>query len=315
MTLNRRQFLATGLAGGATALVGGRAHAQPEALRIGVLTPLTGGGTVYGTTMSHMYALVADEINKAGGRRGQADPALHRGRPDQPRRRGARRAQARGRQPRARHSRHLVERGHAGGGADRGAGPHPAVLRVELARHLDVQGRRLPLPHRVLAGGHQHRVRDHRAEARVQDRGAAHPEQPLRHRPRRQLPGQLRQGGRHRHRQGHLQPEPVELPLRDPAGPRGQARRRPVRRLHPGRHPGLQGVVPARPRRHVDGPRLRARPEVHPGHRHAGGRGHRGRGGRTESASRPPTRTRTSSTARPTAARKRTSSRRWRTTT
>ena len=52
MTLNRRQFLATGLAGGA-ALVGGRfAHAQPEALRIGVLTPLTGGGAVYGTTMS-----------------------------------------------------------------------------------------------------------------------------------------------------------------------------------------------------------------------------------------------------------------------
>jgi branched-chain amino acid transport system substrate-binding protein len=32
-----------------------------------VLTPLTGGGTVYGTTMSRMYTLVADEINKAGG--------------------------------------------------------------------------------------------------------------------------------------------------------------------------------------------------------------------------------------------------------
>lgn len=67
MKLDRRQFLATGLAGGAAALVGGRAHAQQEALRIGVLTPLTGGGTVYGTTMSRMYTLVADEINKTGG--------------------------------------------------------------------------------------------------------------------------------------------------------------------------------------------------------------------------------------------------------
>ncbi len=67
MKLDRRQFLATGLAGGAAALVGGRAHAQQEALRIGVLTPLTGGGAVYGTTMSRMYTLVADEINKAGG--------------------------------------------------------------------------------------------------------------------------------------------------------------------------------------------------------------------------------------------------------
>ena len=68
MTLDRRQFLATGLAGGAAALVGRAARTpQPEALRIGVLTPLTGGGAVYGTTMSRMYTLVADEINKAGG--------------------------------------------------------------------------------------------------------------------------------------------------------------------------------------------------------------------------------------------------------
>ena len=66
MKLDRRQFLATGL-GGAAALAGSRAHAQQEGLRIGVLTPLTGGGTVYGTTMSRMYTLVADEINKAGG--------------------------------------------------------------------------------------------------------------------------------------------------------------------------------------------------------------------------------------------------------
>jgi branched-chain amino acid transport system substrate-binding protein len=68
MKLNRRQFLTTGLAGSAAALAGVRfAHAQAEALRIGVLTPLTGGGAVYGTTMSRMYTLVAEEINKAGG--------------------------------------------------------------------------------------------------------------------------------------------------------------------------------------------------------------------------------------------------------
>jgi branched-chain amino acid transport system substrate-binding protein len=67
MMLDRRQFLATGIAGGAVTLISRRAHAQAEALRIGVLTPLTGGGTVYGTTMSRMYTLVADEINKAGG--------------------------------------------------------------------------------------------------------------------------------------------------------------------------------------------------------------------------------------------------------
>ena len=67
MTLNRRQFLATGVAAGA-ALAGGRfAHAQSDALRIGVLTPLTGGGAVYGTTMSRMYTLLAEEINKASG--------------------------------------------------------------------------------------------------------------------------------------------------------------------------------------------------------------------------------------------------------
>jgi branched-chain amino acid transport system substrate-binding protein len=68
MTLHRRQFLATGLAGSAAVLAHGRrAQAQPEAIRIGVLTPLTGGGAVYGTTMSRMYTLLADEINKAGG--------------------------------------------------------------------------------------------------------------------------------------------------------------------------------------------------------------------------------------------------------
>ncbi|MGH7276852.1 MAG: ABC transporter substrate-binding protein [Candidatus Rokuibacteriota bacterium] len=68
MKLDRREFLTTGLAAATVALGGARlAHAQAEALRIGALTPLTGGGAVYGTTMSRMYTLLADEINKAGG--------------------------------------------------------------------------------------------------------------------------------------------------------------------------------------------------------------------------------------------------------
>jgi branched-chain amino acid transport system substrate-binding protein len=69
MTLNRREFLA--ITGAAAASLGdttwlGRAHAA-DPIRIGALTPLTGGGAVYGTRMSRIYQLVADEINKAGG--------------------------------------------------------------------------------------------------------------------------------------------------------------------------------------------------------------------------------------------------------
>jgi branched-chain amino acid transport system substrate-binding protein len=68
MTMNRRQILGTA-AGAAAAMVGERAWlraawAQPgEPLRIGVLTPLTGGGALYGTAMSRTYALLAEEIN------------------------------------------------------------------------------------------------------------------------------------------------------------------------------------------------------------------------------------------------------------
>lgn len=71
MTLDRRQFLAR-TAGGAVvvalgdlARVGAAQAADP--IRIGVLTPLTGGGSVYGTRMSRIYQLLADEINRAGG--------------------------------------------------------------------------------------------------------------------------------------------------------------------------------------------------------------------------------------------------------
>ena len=69
MKITRRRFLGTTVAGGAAVTLGGMprlAHAQ-DSVRIGVLTPLTGGGAVYGTTMSRMYTVLADDINKAGG--------------------------------------------------------------------------------------------------------------------------------------------------------------------------------------------------------------------------------------------------------
>lgn len=68
-TMSRRTFVTTTVAGavalGAPGLVA-RAGAQ-EPIRIGVLTPLTGGGAVYGTMMQRTYQALAEEINKAGG--------------------------------------------------------------------------------------------------------------------------------------------------------------------------------------------------------------------------------------------------------
>ncbi len=71
MRIDRREFLRTTVAGGAAGILGelgwrGVAWGQ-EPVRIGALTPLTGGGAVYGTSMVRTYQLVADEINKAGG--------------------------------------------------------------------------------------------------------------------------------------------------------------------------------------------------------------------------------------------------------
>jgi branched-chain amino acid transport system substrate-binding protein len=71
MAVTRRTFLGSAAAGGAITMIGerswlGRAWAQPgEPFRVGVLTPLTGGGAVYGTAMSKMYGLLAEEINKS----------------------------------------------------------------------------------------------------------------------------------------------------------------------------------------------------------------------------------------------------------
>lgn len=71
MSVDRRGFLRLGLAGSAAGALGagtwrGTAWSQ-EPVRVGALTPLTGGGAVYGTSMSHTYNLVAEEINTAGG--------------------------------------------------------------------------------------------------------------------------------------------------------------------------------------------------------------------------------------------------------
>jgi branched-chain amino acid transport system substrate-binding protein len=71
MKIDRRRFLGTTLAGAAVTVLGDpgrlRLASAQEPVRIGALTPLTGGGAVYGTNMSRMYLLVADDINKQGG--------------------------------------------------------------------------------------------------------------------------------------------------------------------------------------------------------------------------------------------------------
>jgi branched-chain amino acid transport system substrate-binding protein len=66
LRIGRRQFL---LAAGGGALVAGFpaiARGQ-EAIRIGTLMPLTGGGGVYGPDMQRAVVLEAEVINKAGG--------------------------------------------------------------------------------------------------------------------------------------------------------------------------------------------------------------------------------------------------------
>jgi branched-chain amino acid transport system substrate-binding protein len=73
--IDRRHFLTTTAGAAAVAALGtgtwpGRAAAA-DPIRIGALTPLTGGGAVYGTRMSRTYQLLADEINKAGGAAGR----------------------------------------------------------------------------------------------------------------------------------------------------------------------------------------------------------------------------------------------------
>ncbi len=64
--IGRRRFLA--VAGGSVLLVGLPTVARgQEAIRIGTLMPLTGGGGVYGPDMQRAVVLEAEVINKAGG--------------------------------------------------------------------------------------------------------------------------------------------------------------------------------------------------------------------------------------------------------
>jgi branched-chain amino acid transport system substrate-binding protein len=56
------------LLGGATALASPAVlRAQADPIRLGTLTPLTGGGGSYGPSMAKVAAAVVEEVNKAGG--------------------------------------------------------------------------------------------------------------------------------------------------------------------------------------------------------------------------------------------------------
>jgi branched-chain amino acid transport system substrate-binding protein len=68
MRTDRRRFLTAALTGLAAAARPRAARAQArEPLRVGVVTSLTGSLAVYGTAISRMYQVVAEDINKAGG--------------------------------------------------------------------------------------------------------------------------------------------------------------------------------------------------------------------------------------------------------
>ncbi len=65
--LSRRTVLKTAAAGVATAALPIRAYAQGEAIKIGILTPLTGAGAADGPRMLKAMQAVFEEVNKAGG--------------------------------------------------------------------------------------------------------------------------------------------------------------------------------------------------------------------------------------------------------
>lgn len=72
MNINRRMVLAGAAAGLATTLVQRAALAQgTDALRIGVLIPLTGSTSQFGASMGKAAQLAVEEINAAGGVKGR----------------------------------------------------------------------------------------------------------------------------------------------------------------------------------------------------------------------------------------------------
>ena len=112
-------------------------RAQGEPIRIATLTPLTGAGGPYGPAMAKVAAAVVEEVNAAGGVLGRKVELVERGRPDQSRRRRARRAQA------DRRRQGVGDHGHLGLGGDDGGG---AAVLGEQDLPLHRVGRRLDHP-------------------------------------------------------------------------------------------------------------------------------------------------------------------------
>jgi ABC-type branched-subunit amino acid transport system substrate-binding protein len=67
MTISRRALLGGTAALAASTFVPVRARAQGEAIKLGTLTPLTGGGGNYGPVMRKAMEWVVEQVNAAGG--------------------------------------------------------------------------------------------------------------------------------------------------------------------------------------------------------------------------------------------------------
>ena len=71
VTLSRRAFLGGAASAGTLASLPGIVRAQPAAIRLGTLNPLTGSGGSYGPSMRKAMEWVAQEVNAAGGVNGR----------------------------------------------------------------------------------------------------------------------------------------------------------------------------------------------------------------------------------------------------
>ena len=71
VTLSRRAFLGGAASAGTLASLPGIVRAQPAAIRLGTLNPLTGAGGSYGPSMRKTMEWVAQDVNAAGGINGR----------------------------------------------------------------------------------------------------------------------------------------------------------------------------------------------------------------------------------------------------
>ena len=71
MILSRRALLGGAASAGVLASLAGVVRAQPAAIRLGTLNPLTGSGGSYGPSMRKAMEWVAQEVNAAGGVNGR----------------------------------------------------------------------------------------------------------------------------------------------------------------------------------------------------------------------------------------------------